>query len=159
MRILKRTRIIRDGDSTPYLVRWDIFECFLFSIKLHHILQSDHDCPHDHPWAFVSFILSGGYWEVTPLRRPSGWGGRLALDNEQRKWYGPGCILYRPSNWIHRLELKNKRVPYLGRFATVERSMKATTLVITFLKHRKWGFWTPRGFKTEGQYHAQNRCE
>lgn len=34
-----------------------------FPMVLHHFTAPDHGDPHDHPWAFVSTILRGGYTE------------------------------------------------------------------------------------------------
>lgn len=80
---------------------------------------------HDHPWPFVSVILAGGYYEVTPAK---GW-----KDGEgptQRRWYGPGRVLTRPAEWIHRVEIPPGR--------------DAWTLILRGRKERSWGFWCPR---------------
>jgi hypothetical protein len=89
--IRKTTLRIKDDVNNPiYMIRYSLFSCPLFSIKLHRILLSDDDCMHDHPWSFISFILSGGYVEHTPK------GKRL---------YGAGSILYRPVPSVHKLEI------------------------------------------------------
>ena len=50
----------------PYMDRW-IFNGHLFSIRIHHWRASDDDLHyHDHPWWFVTLILSGGYTDVSP---------------------------------------------------------------------------------------------
>jgi hypothetical protein len=89
MRLFKK-RIIRRDDKAAYLVRYSIFSCRWFAIKLHNILLSDHDCLHDHPWAFISFILKGGYVEHTAT------GSKI---------YHPGQLLYRRAKWAHKLEI------------------------------------------------------
>ncbi|MBA4315592.1 MAG: hypothetical protein C0422_09755 [Alcaligenaceae bacterium] len=69
--------------------------------RIHHILRSDDDRVfHDHPWAYVTVILRGGYWEITPVFDPSG-----LYQGEQKKWYGPGSVLFRKAKSWHRLEL------------------------------------------------------
>ena len=90
--LFKKTVLrVRDNDTNPiYLIRYSIFTCPLFSIKLHRILISDDDCMHDHPWSFISFILKGGYVEHTPFGK---------------KLYGFGSILWRPAPTIHKLEI------------------------------------------------------
>lgn len=91
--VLFRKKIIyrlTSEDRVPYLIRWNLFGCKWFSVKLHKILLSDDACLHDHPWTFISLILRGGYVEETFS------GKRL---------YGPGSILYRPAWWAHRLEI------------------------------------------------------
>ena len=63
MTLLQR-RVIPNHGGDPYLIRYTLIECAWFSIKVHHILESDEDrCEHDHPWPFLSLILTGGYWE------------------------------------------------------------------------------------------------
>lgn len=79
-----------NNESPIYLIRYSIFSCFLFSIKLHRILMSDDDCMHDHPWSFISIILRGGYVEHTP---------------KGKKLYGAGSILWRPTPSVHKLEI------------------------------------------------------
>lgn len=41
---------------------------------------------HDHPWGFVTVIVSGGYWETT---------------KQGTKWRRPGSVLYRPATFAH----------------------------------------------------------
>lgn len=82
--------IIKRQDGTEYLKRLTVIRCFLGSIMVHNILQTDNGCLHDHPWSFLSIILKGGYVEHTKT------GARL---------YGPGSILYRPAKFSHRLEI------------------------------------------------------
>src|SRR5208282_805597 len=54
-----------------YMERWWIRrpkEGRKWTCRLHHILRSDEDRHlHDHPWPYVTIILKGGYWEVTPV--------------------------------------------------------------------------------------------
>lgn len=88
-RIFKK-KTIRRKDADKYLVRYSIFSCKWFAIKVHNILISDDDCLHDHPWKFISLILRGGYVEHTEK------GSRI---------YHPGNILVRPAEFKHRLEL------------------------------------------------------
>jgi hypothetical protein len=72
---------------------------------------------HDHPFAFWSLIVAGGYWEVTAAGR---------------KWYGPGRLLRRPASWQHRVELPSAR--------------RCWTLLWIGEKERSWGFWPECGF-------------
>lgn len=88
MKFFKRKKVIVREDGKPYLVRWNLFECRWFSIKLHRILISDDDCLHDHPWSFISIILRGGYVEQS---------------EKSFKLYGVGSILFRKATWKHRL--------------------------------------------------------
>lgn len=134
MDFLKKTVITRD-DKEPYLVRWTIFGCRFFSFKLHHIMQSDDACIHDHPWFFISLILKGGYWEH------GDWGSNYTPRREWglfKKWYGPGSLLFRKAKWRHRLELPPGKTCW--------------TFVITGRPFREWGFWTPSGWVHHENY-------
>ena len=90
MKLYHKKTIIERGDGADYLIRYSIFTCKWFAIKVHKILLSDHDCLHDHPWKFISFIIKGGYVEHTVK------GSRI---------YHPMNLLIRPAEFKHRLEL------------------------------------------------------
>ena len=69
---LGRKRIINDRLSQePYLERYYVFlkerNHFPFNIFLHKFLKGDPDDVHDHPWNYVTVILKGGYYEITPI--------------------------------------------------------------------------------------------
>lgn len=79
---LDRYYVIGGHDHTPW---------FGFAVYIHHIWRSDVERDlHDHPWNFLSLILTRGYIEVT--------------DNGQA-FYPRGSILWRPAQWRHRLIL------------------------------------------------------
>ena len=145
---MKKTVLFRSGDAKklPYLVRYTLFSCKWFSIKLHHILISDEDCLHDHPWAFISIGLWGSYleyrqWDPQILRDFRNKAQYTVATETHRRYRAP-WIIYRPANSIHRLELKKP----------------VWTLVITFKKVRQWGFWTRKGWIPWFKYSPQERC-
>ena len=84
---------------------------FPFNIFLHKFLQGDPDELHDHPWPYLTIILKGGYWEVTP---------------KGRFWRGPGSFRFATPKSLHRVEL--------------EKGIHAWTLFIPGPKIRDWGF-------------------
>lgn len=95
--------------------------------RIHEILRSDDDRDlHDHPFAYTTIILKGGYWEETPVdpARPAG--------ERRREWHGPGSILQRKASDAHRL--------------IVPAGKTATTLFMTGARIKEWGFWTPDGW-------------
>lgn len=69
------------ADGDPYLDRLRLVETPWFSVFLHHIHRADVERdPHDHPWAFASLVLCGGYREqVWPDKRQAcaGLGGYI----------------------------------------------------------------------------------
>jgi hypothetical protein len=139
-------RIITRNDNEEYLIRWNIFQCKWFSIKIHKIILSDDDCLHDHPWAFYSFILKGGYLEhseedIYKDHTPQPWGSKK---RKVAKYFKAGSLLYRPAEFKHKLEIEKP----------------VWTLVLTLKKVRQWGFWTPKGFIPWFRYkQTGDRCE
>lgn len=56
-------------EKDPYLYRWT-FIFFNFSIRLHHWIRSDDSrFFHDHACDFISIVLKGEYYNVTPKGR------------------------------------------------------------------------------------------
>lgn len=118
----------------PLLTRYYLVQTALFSIYLHHLHTSDEDrALHDHPWSFVTFLLSGGYFEHVPSEQVMG---------SKRVWRRRFSVLYRPAEWRHRLEL-----------------VKPTwTLVLHWRRRRKWGFITMNGWQHWKDY-GQEWCD
>jgi hypothetical protein len=91
--------------------------------RFHHILNSDPDDDmHDHPWDFVSKLLSGMYIEHTPT-------GDIV--------YRAPCIIHRKAEQLHKLELPEGPV---------------WSFVLLGPLRRKWGFSTPRGWVAWDKY-------
>lgn len=114
----------------PYMLRWYILPRNPYlNLYLHKFLRDDDDrALHDHPWWFVSLMLKGGYWEVTPYR-----------DSEHSNTVikrQAGSVAFRRATHRHRVVL----------FAHTGKSEPCWTLVLTGAKHRTWGFWCPKGF-------------
>lgn len=108
----------------PYVIRWRI-ETPIGSVRVHHWLGPDDDRAfHDHPWWFLTFVLRGGYTDVSPT------GG---------EYLRAGCIRFRPALHQHTV------VPDKGG---------AWTLLITGPKTRSWGFWLKGKFKKANKWFA-----
>jgi len=102
----------------PLMDRWFIFRSPVCSLMVHRFNRSDADRHfHDHPWAFITFLMSSGYWEHTP---------------KGRFWRRQFSVLYRPATWQHWVELNN--------------GQKTWTLVLKFRTVREWGFITSGGW-------------
>lgn len=134
MEYLGRRRIIYDRlDNEPYLERYYLFlknrKDFPFNIFLHKFLKSDPDDLHDHPWAFRTIILSGGYWEFT---------------DEGKFWRAPLSYRYAPANTFHRVEL-DKNIPYCW------------TLFIPSKSFKEWGFRTANGWLKHDEYFSMRK--
>lgn len=133
-RFIRREIIYRE-DGADYMVRWHILHTPWFRIYLHKIILSDFDCPHDHPWNFLTIMLKGSYREYSNWHHPK----RLGCVD-----YKAPCVLYRPAEWSHRLEVLNGPV---------------WTLVFLSSRKRKWGFWTKKGWVHWKNYKSTNSCE
>ena len=120
----------------PLLTRYHLIATRAFGIYVHHLHVSDEDrALHDHPWSFVTVLLSSGYFEWTPTTAPRRTSARtdLRLVGYQvfcRSWYPRFSVLYRPAEWAHRLELVRP----------------TWTLVFRWRVRRAWGFFSPRGW-------------
>lgn len=103
-----------------YLTRWTIWgkrfsDTPRHNVFLHLFHRGDAEPYfHDHPWAFWSLILWGGYWEHS---------------EQGRIWYGPLSLIRRPAHWAHRVELPEGR--------------RCWTLIWCGPKTRSWGFHCP----------------
>jgi len=101
--------------------------------RVHEITRSDRDRSlHDHPFDYLTFILKGGYWEITerPMRSRSkliqAWPALYST------WYGPGSVLFRFAENAHRLVVPGRE--------------PAVTWFVSGPKRREWGFHTPTGW-------------
>lgn len=100
-----RKRIVMDRQNDePYLERYYVFlrdrKYFPFNIFIHKFLKSDPDHVHDHPWAYATLILRGGYYEWVAKVNPAG-----EKIDEVRVWRGPGHFRICSASSYHRIEL------------------------------------------------------
>jgi hypothetical protein len=120
-----------NGAGDVFFYRYVLLKTRWFAVYLHEFLRSDGDrCLHDHPWSFVSIILSGGYWEEMP---------------DGRHWRPVGSILLRRAKTAHRIELWPGTRPW--------------SLVIVGPKVRPWGFHTVAGWKPWQKGEPNPICE
>ena len=121
---IERQEIGRSNDL--YLTRWRLWggnDANKSRIFLHRFHRGDEDeAPHDHPWAYWSLILWGGYFELTPT-----------FLGDVKTWFGPLSFLRREANWTHRVMLPPGK--------------RCWTLVWTGKKTQSWGFWCPSGWR------------
>ncbi len=162
----KRTIFRKEG--VPYLIRWNLLgigiDSSWFSIKIHNIRASDEECLHNHPWAFLSIILKGGYTEYTrykPGMLQKKW--RYHHFSEKNllhicsKYFGAGSFLFRPARWSHRLKLEN-RWKIEKNELIINNPIPVWTLVFTFKKVQTWGFFTKTGWMPWHKYSEEKNC-
>lgn len=89
----------------PLMIRYYLLRTRWVGVFLHHFLRSDRDrhC-HDHPWAFITLLLSGGYFEHTPA-------GTF--------WRRRFSVLFRPAVWQHWVEVRRPVWTLVVRFRRV----------------------------------------
>lgn len=142
---------IEGADGTPYMTRYTIVKFRSGrSVLLHHILRDDQDDLHDHPWDFVSIILKGGYFDVTPglnVHRYELRDSETVFDPYRlcrrpifERWCRPGRVTQHKARDAHKIRL----MPTIVDGGMTRRS--SWSLVFTGPKKRDWGFWTPSGW-------------
>lgn len=115
-----------------YMQRW-ILKTPWGQIRLHRILRSDADrFMHDHPFDFTSFLLTGGYTEITPISTSKLIG--------QAKFWPRFSLVRKKAEDLHRLVLDKP----------------VWTLVFGGLKRRDWGFFTDKGWVGWEEYQNKN---
>lgn len=141
------------GPDDPYLLRWYVIPRNPWlNVYVHKFCRSDDDrALHDHPWWFVSLMLSGRYDEITEA------------GTKRRR---TGSIAYRPAAWRHRVALLWESCTSCGGsgigYGTVPggrwmetdcgvcdgsgtgRYRPCWTLIVTGRRSRTWGFWCER---------------
>ena len=134
-----RLDISRD-DGSPYLVRWHLLLTPFGRVYLHRFLAPDAQCPHDHPWPFVSLVLWGGYWEERYGA------GQPAPDGRRLAWRGRLSVAFRRAEDTHRV-------------ARLHPTRPTWTLVVTGRRRRRWGFWTAAGWIHYRLFDDRTACE
>lgn len=111
----------------PYMRRWYLIpRNSFFNIYLHQFHHSDEDrALHDHPYANVSWIVAGGYWEDTIL----------AGGVHKKTRYEAGSLNFRRASAPHRIEIDE-----IDAFWT-------WTIFITGPRVREWGFHCSQGWR------------
>lgn len=112
-----------------YLTRW-VLQFKRFSIRLHYWTGSDdQEYYHDHAWWFRTFVLWGGYLDISP-----GPDGQPVTDTLTF-----GSTRYREAEYKHKVKIIKPTV----------------TLMITGPDERKFGFWINEKFVVARRYFFQ----
>ena len=111
-----------DMELPGYLRRWALVADDESSVYLHYLQGPDQDVLHDHPWAFNSYILSGGYSEIY----------------RDFPYIDPTTISSEPIH--HKAGDFFQRDPGFAHYiCSVEPN--TWTLVVTGKRHKSWGFY------------------
>lgn len=116
---------LRDAEGNVYLERLRILDTPLFGVYIHHITAEDPDRDlHNHPWPFLSIVLSGHYIEEI-TREPHADVWKTELEAHKR-----GSIHKFSLAWAHRIRSVDD-----GTW----------TLIIRGRRRPNWGFFIAPG--------------
>ncbi len=126
---------IEDIESNrTYLTRFILFRTPWFGVQIHAIhLPDTGRALHNHPRAFVSVVLRGGYSEQTRTR----------------------FVMLRRAGSIHKMGIDG--------FHRIRRLLRSPTWTLVFVGRlqQEWGFYTPEGIvsldRYREAYHHANR--
>lgn len=154
MRFRRRLTLTHDGRR--FLDRWGLVHDRIGGFYLHHISGPDPGMDlHDHPWSFISIVLSGGYFDKQAQIHADGsrhepaqgnyWGWRQIVDVTR-----PDGIRRRWLPSVHRMPLD-----VAHRIVAADRG--TWTLVLRGPTRRVWGFFPPGGRVPFTEYDYQTR--
>jgi hypothetical protein len=133
-----RVHYITGGPTgkTVYLVRYIVFKSKLCCVYIHRFMRSDADDPHDHPWNFFTYIISGGYTELhykTEVDMLTHESTRFLWEPVSNK-RTPGSLAHRRATDIHQVVLDRS-------YEMDEIDQAPFTVCLMGPRRRHWGFW------------------
>ena len=107
-------------EECPYIHRW-VFDVGLFSVRIHHWhFADDKRHYHDHPWWFLTFVVNGGYTDLSPAVN-SKRDHEVIADHLKA-----GSIRFRKANHRHSVDVDDGG---------------CWTVMLTGPVSQRWGFW------------------
>lgn len=144
------------NEGDVYLIRYFVFTCPLFHIYLHRFMMSDLSVPHDHPFSFFGYIISGEYDEeilekdehldyvlkhTDTQYLPGQWFDHKQFKTTYNKRKAGGWA-YRPSTHAHVVRIDRQ-------YKLEEKDKAPFTMIIRGPYHRNWGFWLKGEFSDD----------
>jgi len=122
----------KQGPDDVYLMRYFLLRTPLVSVYIHRFLRSDRDDPHDHPFDFLSYVVSGGYTEIRYrlIRYPEK--GEFLMEYNGTR--GPGTFAWRPATAIHKVLVDKNRKMHEIKDAPL-------TIIVRGPLRREWNFY------------------
>lgn len=134
--------------KTVYLVRYIVWKSHRFGcLYIHRFMRSDADDPHDHPWNFFTYVISGGYNEYYYDKSEPKHNGKkyISFWKEKVNRREPGSLAYRRATDIHKVKVDNEIEMRLDELNPKEKLEKAPlTVCLMGPRRRQWGFWKKR---------------
>ena len=122
--------------KTVYLVRYIPFKSKYACLYIHRFMRSDADDPHDHPWNFFTYVISGGYIEkFWNKNKPQVYQNTfVSLWDTEFNIRKPGSIAYRKATDVHQVVVDKER-------NMDEIDSAPFTICLIGPRIREWGFW------------------
>ncbi len=127
------------GDETDvYLIRYYVVRSAWFNIFIHQFLRSDRDDLHDHPWDFVTYLVSGSYTE-------NRWNPKTNKVEATRRINGMyddymQTVRLKQNTFVYRRATDQHQVVVDQDLKEVDKDKAALTLFISGPTKREWGF-------------------
>lgn len=137
---LLRRMILRRADGVAYLDRIRLVQTPWLAIYLHRFDAPDpgYDL-HDHPWPFITMVLTGGYLEARADARDALRGRRVYRYEHRRR--------FRP---------RRMRLTECHTITTLDK-VGTRSIVLVGRRSRDWGFYTPEGWVPHTEYDERRR--
>lgn len=127
----KVLKIVGNADPDDvYLIRYFLLRTKYLSIYVHRFMRSDRDNPHDHPFSFVSYVVTGEYREERYTYNPAS--QHYDFSSSRRR---EGSWAYRHGTEIHAVKIDRS-------YRYEDRYQAPLTVVFRGPYFRPWGFWT-----------------
>lgn len=129
------------ADTDVYLIRYYVIQSKYFNFFIHRFLRSDRDDLHDHPWNFMTYLVSGAYrerkWneetkEIDTIVRFNFKCGKSWTDHTLVH-HKVNRLVFRKATDQHQVVVYNNLIPDQKEDATL-------TICITGPTKREWGF-------------------
>jgi hypothetical protein len=129
-----------------YLVRYVVFKTRFLSLYIHRFMRSDSSDPHDHPWNFFTYVVSGSYkehfYDTMKPRERKDYFFTASKKRQFTSLWTPkinirkaGSLAYRRAEDIHWVETDKVRSIW-------EINEAPLTICLILRRRRRWGFWT-----------------
>lgn len=139
-----KIKCIRNDQDKIYLIRWNLFEFFGISAKVHCFVGPDWDGQmHTHPFFYFNLLLTGSYIEVT---------------EQGPKIRKAGYFSFHKPDYKHRIDLFKYDKDDEDAQGSIFKP--CLTLFITWKdKERSWGYDCSKGIVDYKKFDYKKGCE
>ena len=136
-RVLKITGSETNAEDV-YLIRYYVIQNRFFNVFIHQFLRSDRDDLHDHPWNFVTYLVSGSYTE-------NRWNEKTGKVESTRRINAPyndymQTVHLKQNVFVYRRATDQHQVVVDQDLKEADKDKAALTLFISGPTKREWGF-------------------